>query len=66
VDLQFEIAVGKMADGDGVVEVAGGFAVDGDDGQRAEIAAMAKFCAGITAGMACASSSVAAGKWCGR
>ncbi len=42
VDLQFKISVGKVAYRNGIVEVAGGFAVDGDDGQRAEITAMAK------------------------
>ena len=46
VDLEFVVAVGESADGDGVVEVAGGFAVDGDDGELAEIAAVAEFVAG--------------------
>ena len=39
VDLEFEVAVGEGLDEDGVVEVAGGFAVDGDDGEVAEVAA---------------------------
>ncbi len=43
VDLQFEVAVRHAAHGDGIVEVARGFAVDGDDGQRAIIAPMAQF-----------------------
>src|ERR1019366_7313272 len=41
--LQLEIAVGEIAHGDGVVKVARSLAVDGDDGQSAEIAAVAKF-----------------------
>ena len=44
-----------MADGDGVVEVAGGFTVDGDDGQCAEIAALA-FLRRDHRGALCASS----------
>ena len=40
VDLQLEVAVRHAAHGDRVVEVARGFAVDGDDGQRAIVAAM--------------------------
>ena len=43
VDLQLEIAIGKISDGNRVVEVARGFAVDGDDGKRAEVAAVANF-----------------------
>ncbi len=40
VDLEFVAgAVGALADENGVVEVARGFAVDGDDGQRAEVGA---------------------------
>ena len=39
VDLEFEVAVGEGLDEDGVVEVAGGFAVDGDDGEVAEVSA---------------------------
>jgi hypothetical protein len=31
VDLQLPVAVGQALDVDGVIEVAGGFAVDGDD-----------------------------------
>ncbi len=37
VDLQLEVAVVEAADGDGVVEVTGGFAVDGHDGKVAEL-----------------------------
>ena len=43
VDLQLEIVVGKQADVDGIVEVTGGFAVDGYDGQIAEVAAALEF-----------------------
>ena len=43
VDLQFEIAVGESAHGDGIVEVARGLTVDGDDRQGAEVTAEAKF-----------------------
>jgi hypothetical protein len=50
VDLEFEIIVGEHADVDGVVEVAGGFSVDGDDGERAEVAAVAEFGAGDRGG----------------
>ena len=42
VDLKLEVAVRHAAHGDGVVEVARGLAVDGDDGQRAIVAAVAK------------------------
>ncbi len=42
VHLQLEVAVRQRADVDGVVEIARGFAVDGDDGQIAEIAAPAQ------------------------
>ena len=41
VDLQFEIVVRQHANkGYGVVEIAGGFSVDGDDRQGAEVTAM--------------------------
>ena len=43
VDLQLEVAVVEAADGDGIVEVARGFAVDGDDGEIAEVASGAGF-----------------------
>jgi len=46
VDLQFEIVVGQLADQDCVVEVAGGFTVDGDDGESAEVAAAVEFAGG--------------------
>ncbi len=37
MDLELEGSVGRSVDEDGVVEVSCGFAVDGDDGQAAEI-----------------------------
>jgi hypothetical protein len=37
VDLQLGVAVGERADQDSVIEVAGGLAVDGDDGERTEV-----------------------------
>src|SRR5437879_6226039 len=37
VDLKMPASVGAMLDVDGVVEIARGFAIDGDDGQVAEI-----------------------------
>ncbi len=40
--LQLEVAVRGAADGDRVVEVARGLAIDGDNGQRAVVAAMAQ------------------------
>src|SRR5579863_542854 len=43
VNVQFEIIVGQLADEDGVVEVASGFSVDGDDGEVAEVAAVLEF-----------------------
>ncbi len=43
VDLQFVVAVFELPDVDGVVEIARGFAVDGDDGKVAVVAAMAQF-----------------------
>ncbi len=43
VDLQGEAAVIQALHPDGVVEIARGFAVDGDDIERAEIAAAGKF-----------------------
>ncbi len=38
VDLKFVVAVSSMPDGDGVVEVARGLAVDSDDREIAEVA----------------------------
>ena len=38
MDLEFETAVGAVSDEDRIVEVARGFAVDGDDGKAAEVA----------------------------
>ena len=67
VDLQFEIAVRHAAHGDGIVEVARGFAVDGDDGQACgSRAGGATRCAGITGSNCCASCSTSTGKRCGR
>ena len=37
VDTDLHVAVGKFAEGDGVVEIAGGIGVDGDDEVAAEI-----------------------------
>jgi len=37
VDANLHVAVGKFAEGDGVVEIAGGVGVDGDDEVAAEI-----------------------------
>ena len=42
VHLQLEMAVLQTAHGNGVVEVARGFAVDGDDGQRAIVSPVAQ------------------------
>ena len=42
VNLQLEVAVRERADVDGVIEIARGFAVDGHNGQIAEIAAAAQ------------------------
>ena len=52
VDLQFEVAVVQMLHRHGVVEIARGFAVDGDDGQVAKIASPLQFRPGID-GSAC-------------
>jgi len=43
VDLEFVAAIGALGDEDGVVEVFGGFAVDGNDGEVAEVAAAVGF-----------------------
>ena len=43
VDLKFVVTVGEIADEDGIVKVAGGFTIDGDDGEVAEIAAALEF-----------------------
>ena len=45
VDLQLGVAVGQRTDEDGVVEVLGGFAVDGDDGKPAEVFALGELLA---------------------
>ncbi len=39
MDLQFEVAVFELMDGDGVVKITGGFAIDSDYGDIAEVAA---------------------------
>ena len=53
----------RVADEDGVVEVARGFAVDGDDGKIAVVAAVAEFsCGGLRCSIACASSQHFGGK----
>ena len=43
MDLELEISVLEAADQDGVVEIAGGFAVDSDDGQVTVVAALVQF-----------------------
>ena len=43
VDLELGVAVGQRRNEDGVVEVAGGLAVDGDDGEAAEVFAAGEF-----------------------
>ncbi len=43
VDLKFVVSIGELADEDGIVKVAGGFTIDGDDGKVAEIAAALQF-----------------------
>ena len=43
VDVQREVAVGQAIDPDGIVEIARGFAIDGDDVHAAEIAAAGQF-----------------------
>ncbi|SPE19890.1 hypothetical protein SBA5_250120 [Candidatus Sulfotelmatomonas gaucii] len=43
VDLELVAAVRALADEDGVVKILGGFAVDGDDGEGAEVAAAGDF-----------------------
>ena len=43
VDLEFVSAIGAFRDEDGIVEVFSGFAVDGDDGEAAEVAAAIDF-----------------------
>ena len=46
VDLQFVVAVLELADVNGVVEIARGFAIDGDDGKLAVVAAVTQFVGG--------------------
>ena len=43
MDLEFITAAGALGHQNCVVEIAGGFAVDGDDGQAAEVAAAVGF-----------------------
>ena len=42
VDLQFVVSIFEFANVDGIVEVAGGFSVDGDDGEIAVVAAVSQ------------------------
>ena len=46
VDLELEIPVREALHNHGVVEVARGFAIDGDDGQRTKVAAMPELAGG--------------------
>src|ERR1019366_7699657 len=46
VDLQFVVAIFQLADVDGIVEIARGFAIDGDNRKLAVIAAVAQFAGG--------------------
>ena len=46
VDLELPVSVGERLDENGVVEVAGGFAVDGHDGEAAEVLAESQFFVG--------------------
>ena len=63
VNLQFEVVVRQHADENGVVEVARSFAVDGDDGKVAEVAAALRVRRRESRrDVSWASSSVAAGK----
>ena len=68
VDLQFVVAVFELADVDGIVEIARGFSVDGDDGKVAVVAAVREFFGGMIISRcdACASSITSGGKRCGR
>ncbi len=50
VDVERVVAVGEPVHPDGVVEIARGLAVDGDDGQVAEVAAAGEFGGGDDAG----------------
>jgi hypothetical protein len=43
VDLKFIVAAGQAADEDRIIKVAGGFTVNGDNGQIAEVAAAGEF-----------------------
>ena len=49
MDLELEISVLEAADQDGVVEIAGGFAVDSDDGQVTVVAALVRKMSGALA-----------------
>jgi len=46
VDLKLIMAAGQAADEDSVIEIAGGLTVNGDDGQRAEVASAGKLLVG--------------------
>jgi hypothetical protein len=52
VNLKMPAAVGAALDVNGVVEIAGGFAVDGDDGEFTKILAALAFCFGDRDGAA--------------
>jgi hypothetical protein len=66
VHVQRVVAVGQAVHPHGVVEIARGFAIDGDDVHAAEIAAAGEIASAIDAGMACACSITSGGNWCGR
>ena len=67
VDLKFVVAIGELAHEDGVVKVAGGFAVDGDDGQRrGSRGGACSSAGGMAEEMARASAMTEGGKWWGR
>jgi hypothetical protein len=46
MNLQFEIIIREHADQDSIIEIAGGFAINRDDGQGTEIATVLKFASG--------------------
>ena len=66
VDLELVAAVGAIGDENGVIEVAGGFAVDGDDGQAAEIGAAGDYHLGRDARLMRASARTFSGKTRGK
>jgi hypothetical protein len=50
VDLELGVPVRQRADEDGVVEIAGGLSVNGDDGKGAEVATVRRGVWGLTWG----------------